>query len=580
MSHSRSLWLSWLLGVVLAAGSALGAYWYFHSSPRVGEDQGEGGVGLCLDPCEREYLWNIEHSGNLLVRHGFGPLTAALRRGDAATLLALCADDFRGSVLREPREVARRTDWLNVVREMDSGQPPLERNRAEFVEYLLDYRRLFAAEPKVKLALMSLSPLRREEPEGPWQGTAQLRLWGEKTPGKPAEVIAYLRYQVPRPTAEGLKAGGWLSACAIEQSQVGQAERFLLREVSAERGIDPTQFRDNWKEGGQANTLCGVYLCDFDRDGLLDMLINDINGIRLYQGLPDGRFRDVTAAMGLFWAPHPVYFAAFVDLDGDGWDDLILGPSIYHNEGGKRFTDVTSRCNLSLPPNASGIAVADFDRDGRLDLYVTRTGVGKADSWLEGKSGKSEANQLWRNKGNWQFENVTEKAGAGGGYRSTFSALWFDANNDGWPDLYVPNEFGNGVLLVNQGDGTFKEHSLTEGPSDFGTMGLTAGDIDNDGNIDLYLANMYSKAGKRVIGNLRSDAYPEPIMAKLRTFVAGSQLHRNRGGLTFERKGQEWQVNDCGWAYGAALIDLDNDGWLDIYATAGFLSKDRTKPDG
>src|SRR5262249_58622685 len=139
------------------------------------------------------------------------------------------------------------------------------------------------------------------------------------------------------------------------------------------------------------------------------------------------------------------------------------------------------------------------------------------------------------------------------GERSTFSAVWFDADNDGWPDLYVPNEFGNGVLLVNRRDGTFKEHALTPGPSDFGTMALTAGDIDNDGHIDLYLANMYSKAAKRVIGNLKADTYPEPVMAKLRSFVEGSQLHRNRGGLNFEQKGQEWQVADCGWGYGAAL---------------------------
>ena len=111
-------------------------------------------------------------------------------------------------------------------------------------------------------------------------------------------------------------------------------------------------------------------------------------------------------------------------------------------------------------------------------------------------------------------------------------------------------------------------------------MGVSAGDIDNDGNIDLYLSNMYSKAGKRVIGNLKPDAYSAPVMAKLRTFVEGSQLHRNLGNLKFEQKAKEWQLGDCGWAYGSALADLDNDGWLDLFATAGFVSNDRTKPDG
>ena len=69
-------------------------------------------------------------------------------------------------------------------------------------------------------------------------------------------------------------------------------------------------------------------------------------------------------------------------------------------------------------------------------------------------------------------------------------------------------------------------------------------------------------------------------MARMRTYSTGSQLHRNRGGLNFEKKGTEWQIADVGWAYGPALVDLDNDGWLDIYATCGFISQDRSKPDG
>jgi hypothetical protein len=136
------------------------------------------------------------------------------------------------------------------------------------------------------------------------------------------------------------------------------------------------------------------------------------------------------------------------------------------------------------------------------------------------------------------------------------------------------------VLYINRGDGTFRPCSLSNGPNDFGTMGATAGDIDNDGNIDLYCGNMYSKAGSRVIANVRPGTYPEKVMAKIRTFVKGSELHLNRGGLRFEQKGQPWQVADAGWAYGPALVDLDNDGWLDLYATCGYISRSRSEPDG
>src|SRR5262249_19055311 len=197
------------------------------------------------------------------------------------------------------------------------------------------------------------------------------------------------------------------------------------------------------------------------------------------------------------------------------------------------------------------------------DLYVVRHGQGKTDSWIEGRSGNTGGNQLWRNRGDWRFEDVTAASGTSGDPRSTFTATWFDADNDGLPDLYVPHEFGNGVLLHNQGDGTFREKALREGAGDFGSMGLTCGDIDNDGRIDMYVANMYSKAGNRVIGNLRSDTYAPDIMARLRSLVAGSQLYLNRGDLRFEPVGSKYQVAGIGWAYGPALIDLDNDGWLD-----------------
>ncbi len=583
----------WFLGALLGGCAAIGAFWHLRPEPEA-IDPGPVGIypaddaapadELTLPEAERAYLWSIEHGGNLLMKHGFGPLAAALRRGDATAIQPLFSDDFQGQTLYNPREVASHGDWLTVVRQMDAGHPPLSLDRRQFADLLLDYRRLFHTEPKVKISLMKLAPIRRGDLDSPWRGTCQLRMSGEKATGQPAEVVAYLNYQLPRPTEERLKAGGWLQACAVDQSQVGSAAHFLLRNVTAEAGIDVAALSDRWKSSSRRDVSGGVYLCDFDRDGLVDMLITDFNGYWLYKGLPGGKFRDVTAEMGLPKHPPLAEYAppaAFIDIDGDGWEDLILGQSVYRNEGGQRFTNVTGRCNLGLPLDAVGFAVADFDRDGHLDLYVVRNGNGKTDSWLEGKAGRAAGNRLWRNTGkDWQFEEVTEKAGADGGRRSTFTAIWFDANNDGWPDLYVPNEFGSGVLLVNQGNGTFREQALTAVPSDFGTMGVTAGDIDNDGNIDLYSSNMYSKAGKRVIGNLRPDAYAPDVMARLRTLVEGSQLHHNLGGLKFEQKAQEWQVADCGWAYGAALADLDNDGWLDLCATAGYMSNDRTKPDG
>jgi hypothetical protein len=594
-----------------------------------------GKSGLTLEESEREYLWQIEHLGLVLGRHGFQPLANALSRGDGEALRKLLAPGFLGRVWDNPREVRLDADWAHVFRQEFAGRPHSAESpdSARFLTRLLEYRALFSNRkpPKVKLALMALAPDKREDSNGVWRGTCQLRMYGEtasqplapspyplprgggegrvrgegtEQPGGPAEVILYLGFRIPRPAEETLIKGNWLLACTINQAQVAQAPAYLMREVAAERGIDVRDFYDNWPTNGNHTTTGGVYLCDYDRDGILDLLITDINRHVLYKGLPGGTFRDVTTEVGLPPAlpdfRGTAVMAAFVDLDGDGWEDLILGDRIYRNEGGQRFVDYTSRTNLRLPRDAAGIAIADFDRDGRVDLYVTRPGKDKANSWLEGKSGDSKGNQLWRNLGDWRFEDVTTSSGTEGGQRSTGTAVWLDANNDGWPDLYVINEFGNGVLLLNRGDGTFRSQLLVNGPGDFGTMGVTCGDIDNDGNIDLYVANMYSKAGSRVIGNLKADAYPAEIMAKMRQFVVGSQLYRNLGTTastssrpagkatqgpdplspSFEPLGKQYQVAAIGWAYGAALVDLDNDGWLDLYATCGFISQSRTEPDG
>jgi HEAT repeat protein len=549
---------------------------------------------LELPESEQTYLWEIEHHGNLLVKHGFGPLADALKKADQPALFKLLADDFQGTESVDPSRVRSSVPYADVERAQDAGHSPRPLSREAFVARLLEFRSVFAqAPPQVKFALMTLSPRKRGSFDGLWEGTAQLRLYGEQTPGAPAEIVVQLRCVLPRPSAETLARPGWLNVADVLGVATAKAPRYLFAEVAAERGLNTAKLFDNWKSERFLAIPGGVYVCDFNRDGILDALVTDVNGCTLYQGLPGGRFEDVTARRGLPTHPTGLLVAAWVDIDGDGWDDLIFDGRIYRNEQGRRFVDYTDRCNLRITSDISGIVVADYDRDGKLDLYLTRAGRQGSRSWLEDKSGDARGNSLFRNLGNWQFEDVTRTSGTKAGRRSAFTAAWLDANNDGWPDLHVANEFGDGVLLINKGDGTFSEHPLAARPADFGTMGVAVGDIDNDGNIDIYCANMYSKAGTRVIGNLAADAYPPQVMEKMRRFVAGSQLHRNRGiersakktsetpaAPAFEQVGPAMHVAAVGWAYGACLADLDNDGFLDIYATAGFVSRNRDEPDG
>ncbi|MGC6466781.1 MAG: FG-GAP repeat domain-containing protein [Akkermansiaceae bacterium] len=147
------------------------------------------------------------------------------------------------------------------------------------------------------------------------------------------------------------------------------------------------------------------------------------------------------------------------------------------------------------------------------------------------------------------------------------------------PDLYVIDEFGDGILLLNREDG-FEGVELNKAPTDFGSMGMTVGDINNDGVTDIDVSEMYSKAGKRVIANLPEGTYSEEVMTKLRRLVDGSQLYLGTGEGKFKGAGISMGVDVVGWAWGASLADFNNDGWLDLFATAGFMSHELGKPDG
>jgi hypothetical protein len=606
MNPRNRLWF-WAAGVaaVVVVVAVVARPWLRHNAPAVASSPADAAsptdsTPQSLPEADREHIWAIEHQGLVLKKLGFGPLKKALQDADRSALLGLFADDFRGEELGDPRSIGLATDAVQARREEEvEGRARRPLDRAAFADRLLSYRRRFAAPPNIDVALMTLSPETTDE--GDWKGEVQVRLWGEAAPqirmssvpliasksaAAPAEVVLNLQFRIQAPTEENLAHGGWLRSCAVRQSVVEDAPSFLFQDATARRGIDASLYYDNWKRGAKPlqTSTGGVYLADFDRDGCLDMLVVDINRITLYKGLPNGNFTDVTSSVGLPALPQRSLAAAFIDLDGDGWEDLILGGAVYHNvsdgNGGRRFEDVTYQCNWRLPDDALGIAVCDYDRDGHMDFYVTRAGKLKASSWVDG-TGAGGGNRLWHNTGDgFLMEDVTDRSGTSGDARSTFSAVWLDADNDGWPDLYVINEFGNGVLLLNNHDGTFREKLLADGPADFGSMGVTCGDVDNDGNIDLFVNSMYSKAGARIMSNVPDGAYPPRLMAQMRRFVKGSQMWMNHGGAQFQPKAKDYQVAAVGWAYGAALVDVDNDGWLDLYATSGFVSEDHNTPDG
>src|SRR5262249_19510538 len=277
-----------------------------------------------------------------------------LKNDDAKDLAAVVADGFEGEMLGQPREIRFAHDTTQVLRQQDSGKPVVRLDRERLVKALLDDRRRFSKRPTVKLALMGLAPIDHKNLDGLWQGTCQLRIFGEMGAGRRGEVVLYLRYRLLKPTEDLLKSDGWLRSCAITQRQIAEAPRFLMREAAAERGIEVKRFHDNWVDTQNTQIVSGgINLGDFNRDGCLDLLITDVDANVLYQGRPDGTFTDVSEQVRLPQIPLMIN-ATFVDLDGDGWEDLIFGSLLLRNHEGRYFSQVSSP-SLSLRPQASGV---------------------------------------------------------------------------------------------------------------------------------------------------------------------------------------------------------------------------------
>jgi hypothetical protein len=542
---------------------------------------------LPLAETERVYIAKIETRGLMLNQKGFPALARALRTGEVQQVQFFFSESFKGELLAFPENPNHQSDILQIRRATSAAKPL----PGKFVENLVEWRKRFAKDAKVEIALMSLSPLSRAELEtGGWKGNCALRIVGPRaTAGEgKGELMVKFDFELGKlPDVDEIAStAGWIRSLRMTEGQQGIARHDLMAEVGKEWGVDRTLFLDNWTSTippGQRPIVTGsVHVGDLDNDGHDDLLVPDLNGTFLFRATENGKFKEVSRQSGLPVELRNPATAALGDFDNDGLVDVLLDVRSFKNLGNFRFQEVTDRTDFRFG-TATGVSVGDFDRDGKLDLYISRSHGPKAprggkNSWIDGPGGPG--NQLWRNLGNWKFEEVSHKVNAQAGRRSAFTACWLDVNNDGAPDIYVINEFGGGTLLVNHGNGTFREMPLVNDAGDFGSMGMVVGDYNNDGNIDIYTANMYSKAGRRIMENLAPESYPPDVFTKMKRFVTGSEMYRNNGDLKFERIGKTLRVHAVGWAYGTCLVDLDNDGFLDLYGTAGFVSVNKEEPDG
>ena len=332
----------------------------------------------------------------------------------------------------------------------------------------------------------------------------------------------------------------------------------------------------------------GVSVADIDNDndGFDDLYVCQPAGLpnRLYRNRGDGTFADITESSGLGILENTAC-ALFADFGNHGRQDVIVvrssGPLFFVNEGGGKFRRKPDAFQFANPPQGTftGAAAADYDRDGWLDVYFCLysfyqgTGQYKYPSpYHDAENGPP--NFLMRNQRDGTFHDVTATSGLNqNNTRYSFCCGWSDYNRDGWPDLYVVNDFGRKNLYRNQGDGTFIDVAQQTVTEDIGAgMSVSWLDYDNDGAEDLYVGNMWTAAGERVAQQevFKSDS-PKEVRALYRKHAMGNSLLCNHG-TGFDDTTNSAGVGMGRWAWSSDAFDFDHDGFPDLYIANGMVS--------
>jgi len=331
-----------------------------------------------------------------------------------------------------------------------------------------------------------------------------------------------------------------------------------------------------------ASMGAAVSIVDFDRDGWPDIYVtNSGEGSHnaLYRNLGDGTFRDVAAEVGLADVNLPgtgvSTGAVWGDYDNDGYEDVFIykwgKPELFHNDGGKHFTRVTEQAGLPKWVNANSAIWFDYDHDGKLDLFLggyypedidlwhlnnTRM---MPDSFEYARNGGRK--YLFHNLGGGRFEEVSARMGINS-RRWALAAVAADLRGTGYPDLFVANDYGVSEVYFNEGGKRFREAGKETGIGAAPKSGMNAavGDVLNQGRFGVYVSNI-SEEGVLVQGN---------NLWMPRAGTSGANIQ-------YDNMATAMGVDLGGWSFGAQFGDLNNDGFLDLYAVNGNVSLDRNR---
>ncbi|TAN12593.1 MAG: CRTAC1 family protein [Chitinophagaceae bacterium] len=327
-----------------------------------------------------------------------------------------------------------------------------------------------------------------------------------------------------------------------------------------------------------ASMGASVSVTDFNQDGWDDIYFtNSRTGSQnaLYRNLHNGKFENVAGQMGVAdlnkKGTGVCMGAVWGDYDNDGYPDLLVykwgKPLLFHNEGGKKLVDVTAGSGLPAWVNANCAVWFDFNRDGRLDLFIgsyyneafnlqdLNTTKIMPESFRYANNGSR--NYLLENMGNGKFKDVTAEYGLTS-TKWTLAAGTVDLNGDGYPDLFVANDYGVNQLFMNDSGKRFVEVGSQSGIGNIPKSGMCVafGDIDDSGLIGIYNTTITEK-GILIQDNNYWQPIQEAVKSPYPKFVNLAQLAG---------------IENAGWSWGAQFGDLNNDGYQDLYVANGFIS--------